>query len=173
MVVIDQHAAHERVIYEELRENFLQRNVPRQSLLFPVSVELTVGQAEIMESRSEDVALLGFNVEYFGDATWVVKSVPALVSQVDTVELLHDTLEGLRSCPTGELPGVVAAGIDSLLSSMACKAAVKAGNQLAPEEILELLANMQDTGLFSHCPHGRPVIKTFEKREVEQWFKRV
>ena len=173
LVVIDQHAAHERVIYEELRKNFLQRNVPRQSLLFPVSVELSVGQAEIMESRSEDVALLGFNVEYFGDATWVVKSVPALVSQVDTVELLHDTLEGLRSSPTGEFPGVVAAGIDSLLSSMACKVAVKAGNQLAPEEILELLANMQDTGLFSHCPHGRPVIKTFEKREVEQWFKRV
>jgi len=97
---------------------------------------------------------LGFHVVLFCDATWVVLSVAALGSQVDTIELLHDTLEGLRSCPTGELPGVVAAGIDSLLSSMACKAAVKAGNQLAPEEILELLANMQDT---SDCSHIAPM----------------
>lgn len=173
LVVIDQHAAHERVLYEELRRNFQQQNIPRQSLLFPVSVELSVSQAEIIESRINDVVFLGFNVEHFGGATWIVKAVPALVSHVDTVELLHDTLEGLRSCPTGGPPGTVAAGVDSLLSSMACKAAVKAGNQLAPEEILELLAQMQDTGFFSHCPHGRPVIKTFTKREIEQWFKRV
>jgi DNA mismatch repair protein MutL len=173
LVVIDQHAAHERVIYEQLCRNYLQRNIPRQSLMFPVSVELSSSQVEIMESRGEDLELLGFHVEHFGDATWVAKSVPALVSHVDTAELLYDTLEGLRSLPVGELPGVIAAGIDSLLASMACKAAVKAGNRLAPEEILELLAAMQDTGYFSHCPHGRPVIKTFEKREIEQWFKRV
>jgi len=172
LVAIDQHAAHERVIYEELRSNYLQQNVPRQHLMFPVSVELSSGQAEIMESRSDDLALLGFHAEHFGDATWVVKSVPALVSHLDTAELLHETLEGLRSVPPGESRGVVAGGIDSLLSSMACKAAVKAGNRLAPEEMLQLLANMGGTGFFSHCPHGRPVIKTFAKREIEQWFKR-
>lgn len=172
LVVIDQHAAHERVIYEELRRNYLQRNIPRQHLMFPVSVELSSGQAEIMESRGKDLELLGFHVEHFGDATWIVKSVPALVSHVDMTDLLHDTLEGLRSAPGGELPGTVAVGIDALLSSMACKAAVKAGNRLAAEEILALLATMRDTGSFSHCPHGRPVIKAFGKREIEQWFKR-
>ena len=172
LVVIDQHAAHERVIYEELRRNYLQRNIPRQHLMFPVSVELSSGQAEIMESRGKDLELLGFQVEHFGDATWIVKSVPALVSHVDMTDLLHDTLEALRSAPGGELPGTVAVGIDALLSSMACKAAVKAGNRLTVEEILALLATMRDTGSFSHCPHGRPVIKAFTKREIEQWFKR-
>ena len=66
----------------------------------------------------------------------------------------------------------VKAAVDGVLSSMACKAAVKAGNRLAPEEILALLAGMRDTGSFSHCPHGRPVIKTFARREIEQWFRR-
>lgn len=172
LVVIDQHAAHERVIYEELCRNYLQRNIPRQNLMFPVSVELSSSQAEIMESRGKDMELLGFHVEHFGDATWIVKSVPALVSHVDMAELLHDTLEGFRFAPAGELPGSIAATIDSLLSSMACKAAVKAGNQLAPKEIIALLATMRDSGSFSHCPHGRPVIKTFARREIEQWFKR-
>ncbi|MCL7487801.1 MAG: DNA mismatch repair endonuclease MutL [Desulfobulbaceae bacterium] len=172
LVVVDQHAAHERVIYEELRRDYRQRNIPRQHLMFPVSVELSSGQAAIAESRSNDLALLGFQVEHFGDATWVVKSVPALVSHVDTAELLHETLEGLRSAPAGDARGVIAGGIDSLLASMACKAAVKAGNRLAPEEILQLLAGMRGTGFFSHCPHGRPVIKTFARREIEQWFKR-
>lgn len=173
LVVIDQHAAHERVIYEELCRNYLQRNIPRQSLMFPVSVELSSSQAETMESRGKDIALLGFQVEHFGDTTWIVKSVPALVSHVDMAELLHDTLNRLRSASGGGGPDVIAPGIDSLLSSMACKAAVKAGNKLAPQEMLELLANMRDTGCFSHCPHGRPVIKAFGKREIEQWFKRV
>jgi DNA mismatch repair protein MutL len=172
LVVIDQHAAHERVIYEELRRDYRQRNIPRQHLMFPVSVELSSGQAAIAESRGNDLALLGFQVEHFGEATWVVKSVPALVSHVDAAELLHETLEGLRSAPAGDARGVIAGGIDSLLSSMACKAAVKAGNRLTPEEILQLLAGMRGTGFFSHCPHGRPVIKTFVRREIEQWFKR-
>ncbi len=172
LVVIDQHAAHERVIYEELRRNYLQRDIPRQSLMFPVSVEFSPSQSEAMDAREEIVAQLGFSVEHFGDDTWIVKAVPALISHVDTAELLHDTLEGLRSVAGGKPPDGIPPGIEALLSTMACKAAVKAGNMLAPEEMLELLEKMQSTEFFSHCPHGRPVIKNFEKREIEQWFKR-
>jgi len=172
LIVIDQHAAHERILYEQLHQQYRERSVPQQSLMFPVSVELSTAQAEVMEARAGDVALFGFSVEHFGDVTWVVKSVPALVSHVDTHELLFDVLEGLSSVPVDEQPGFIAPGIERLLSSMACKAAVKAGNRMDPEEMLALLASMQDTGYFSHCPHGRPVLKTFSKREIEQWFRR-
>ncbi len=172
LVVIDQHAAHERILYQRLRRAYEQQEIPCQSLLFPVTIELGPDHAETLEAEAEAVAALGMQVEYFGDATWVIKAVPALVSQLPPQEVLADMLDGLRNRPAGGISGVVPECIDNLLASMACKAAIKAGNRLQPEEMLELLQQMENSEVFSHCPHGRPVIKTFSGREIEKWFHR-
>jgi DNA mismatch repair protein MutL len=171
-VVIDQHAAHERILYQQLSSAYHERKIPRQSLLFPVTVEVAHEQAETLGEHEEDIRRLGFIVDHFGDETWVIKSVPALVKNSDPAELLLESLDILRSSG-GRKAGGLAAPIDDLLASMACRAAVKAGDTLAPEEMLELLAQMQSSEYFSHCPHGRPVVKVFSRREIEKWFHRV
>ena len=172
LVVIDQHAAHERILYQRLRHGYEQREIPSQALMFPVTIELGPDHAETLEKETEAVAALGVQVEYFGDTTWVIKAVPALVSQLSPQDVLIDILDGLRNRTSSGLSGVVPDYIDNLLASMACKAAIKAGNRLQPEEMLELLQQMGDSEVFSHCPHGRPVIKTFSRQEIEKWFRR-
>ncbi len=173
LIVIDQHAAHERIMYQRLRRDYLRRDIPGQNLMFPVSVELDPRQLETLKRYGADVALLGFVVEDFGESTRVIKSVPALVSHLDPAAMLAEILESLCSAPRDEPAAVVPPRIDHLLASMACKAAVKAGNRLAPAEMYELLRQMKDSELFSHCPHGRPVVKIFAKQEIEKWFHRL
>ena len=172
LVVIDQHAAHERILYQRLRHGYEQREIPSQSLMFPVTIELGPDHAETLEKETEAVAALGIQVEYFGDTTWVIKAVPALVSQLSPQDVLTDILDGLRNRSSTGLFGIVPECIDNLLASMACKAAIKAGNRLQPEEMIELLQQMENSQVFSHCPHGRPVLKTFSRYEIEKWFHR-
>jgi DNA mismatch repair protein MutL len=172
LVVIDQHAAHERILYQRLRRGFEQQDIPGQTLMFPVTIELGPDHAEAMEKEAGSVAALGLEVAYFGDITWVIKAVPALISRLSPQDILTDVLDGLRNRSSTGLSGVVPEYIDNLLASMACKAAIKSGNRLQPKEMLELLQQMEDSEVFSHCPHGRPVIKTFTRQEIEKWFHR-
>lgn len=172
LIIIDQHAAHERLLYGQLVQGYLDARMPQQTLMFPATVELTPVQAETLEHKAEAVAALGLHVEHFGDATYVIKAAPALVSHVDPGILLREVLDGLRGAVRNEAARLVPQAVDDLLASMACKAAIKAGNRLQPVEMLKLLAQMEAGAVFSHCPHGRPVIKTFSAQEVERWFHR-
>ncbi len=130
-------------------------------------------QMETFERQGEAVAALGIQAEHFGEATYVIKAAPALVSHVDPGALLREILDGLRGRPTRtDALRPVPQAVDDLLASMACKAAIKAGNRLQPAEMLKLLQQMEASAVFSHCPHGRPVIKTFSAQEVEKWFHR-
>ncbi|MGE4560748.1 MAG: DNA mismatch repair endonuclease MutL [Desulfobulbus sp.] len=172
LIVIDQHAAHERLLYGQLLEGYRAARIPRQTLLFPVTVELTPAQMDTMEAHEATVAALGLQAEHFGEATYVIKAVPALISQEEPGALLREVLDGLRGTAPEEGRRPLVQSVDDLLASMACKAAIKAGNRLRPEEMLNLLIQMEASAVFSHCPHGRPVIKTFTAREVERWFHR-
>jgi DNA mismatch repair protein MutL len=173
LIVIDQHAAHERLLYGQLLEGYQAARIPRQTLLFPATVELSPAQTETFERQGEAVAALGIQAEHFGEATYVIKAAPALVSHVDPGALLREILDGLRGRPTRpDSLRPVPQAVDDLLASMACKAAIKAGNRLQPAEMLKLLQQMEASAVFSHCPHGRPVIKTFSAQEVEKWFHR-
>jgi DNA mismatch repair protein MutL len=163
LVVIDQHAAHERVLYQQLRQSYEQQ-AARQALLFPVTVELAAEQADLLEQEAETVAALGVETAFFGGSTWLIKALPAAAAHLPPQEVLGDILNGLAA----KLPDCV----DKLLASLACKAAVKAGTRLQPEEMLALLQEMGSSEMFSHCPHGRPVLKAFSQQEVEKWFKR-
>lgn len=173
LIVIDQHAAHERLLYGQLLEGYQAARIPRQTLLFPATVELSPAQTETFERQGEAVAALGIQAEHFGESTYVIKAAPALVSHVDPGALLREILDGLRGRPTRpDSLRPVPQAVDDLLASMACKAAIKAGNRLQPAEMLKLLQQMEASAVFSHCPHGRPVIKTFSAQEVEKWFHR-
>ena len=171
-IVIDQHAAHERLLYGQLLEGYRAARIPRQTLLFPVTVELTPAQADTFAQRAGEVEALGLQAEHFGEATWVIKAAPAVVSHIDPGTLLREILDGLRGPITPDSQRPVPRAVDDLLASMACKAAIKAGNRLQPVEMLKLLERMGASEVFSHCPHGRPVLKTFSTQEVERWFHR-
>ncbi|MGX9727914.1 MAG: DNA mismatch repair endonuclease MutL [Candidatus Electronema sp. VV] len=164
LVVIDQHAAHERIIYQQLWDNYQQRRPASQALLFPVTAELKPEQADLLEKERGAVAALGVETEFFGGSTWLIKTLPALAAHLPPQEVLADILDGLAAA--------VPEYMDKLLASLACKAAVKAGKRLQAEEMLKLLEQMGGCAAFSHCPHGRPVLKIFSPQDMEKWFKR-
>ncbi len=171
LVVIDQHAAHERLLYEKLRRQYLRGKVIRQTLLFPETVELSLFQTQLLEKNREELERIGFNLRDFGGNTFVVSAMPAMAKTTSGRELLLDVLEqfgseeGNRSSKEGDL-------LDNILATMACKAAVKANTSLSHLEIESLLNDMAEANLFSHCPHGRPAIKTFSKDDIKKWFYR-
>ncbi|MDH4319658.1 MAG: hypothetical protein OEV64_14830, partial [Desulfobulbaceae bacterium] len=174
LVLIDQHAAHERILYQQLREAFLRRKVPAQILLFPKTIELASEQGETMERQKDKVRDLGLHVEHFGDSTWVIKAVPAPLAGIEPLDMLLEVLESLRmASPLSLDHQALPEALEAILASLACKAAIKAGRKMDDREITGLLEQMRATELFSHCPHGRPVVKIIEKSEIEKWFRRI
>ncbi|MFT5698391.1 MAG: DNA mismatch repair protein MutL [Desulforhopalus sp.] len=168
LLVIDQHAAHERLLYEKLHKQYLDKSVVGQSLMFPETVELSLFQSQLVIKNQEDIKRMGFTVSEFGGNTFVISAVPALAGISNPRELFLDILEQFGSEHSGGGGGK----LDNILANMACKAAVKAGTSLSTQEIDNLLGEMARADLFSHCPHGRPVVKRFSSDEVKKWFYR-
>jgi DNA mismatch repair protein MutL len=168
LIVIDQHAAHERLLYEDLKKQYLQGRIASQNLLFPVTLELTVYQSQLVEANLDQLETMGFAVRDFGATTWVLSGVPALAGSGSPQDLFLEILERFGS------EGGSGGGdrLEYILSTMACKAAVKSGDALSDPEIKALLERMVRADLFSHCPHGRPVVKVFNPGEIKKWFQR-
>ena len=169
LIVIDQHAAHERLLFEKLKQQFLHGTIHRQTLLFPETVELSVADTQKVEQYSDEIDKMGFTIREFGGSSYVISAIPALGSHLVPSELFLDILEQFGSSESSKRQGSL---LEDILASMACKAAVKAGDTLPPEEIEALLDNMAKADLFSHCPHGRPVLKQFSTGEIKKWFHR-
>lgn len=169
LLVIDQHAAHERLLYEKLRKQYLEKRIARQTLMFPETIELSLFQAQLIENNIEDLDRMGFSIRDFGGNTFVISAIPAIAGSINSRELLIDVLEYFGSESQSSDGGGI---LEDIISSMACKAAVKAGTNLSKPEIDKLLDDMIREDLFSHCPHGRPVVKQFSKEEVKKWFFR-
>jgi DNA mismatch repair protein MutL len=169
LILIDQHAAHERVTFERLRRAAAERRVPSQRLLIPVSLELDPRRAAAARDRGGTLERLGFEVEDFGGDTWTVRAVPALLRAAAPEPLLRDTLEEL--CAGGEAEAVDQA-LDAVLARMACHGSVRAGDALEPAEIRALLSAMDRVDFSAACPHGRPVMLRLDRSELEQRFKR-
>jgi DNA mismatch repair protein MutL len=172
LLVIDQHAAHERLIYEKLRRQYLEGKVARQTLMFPETVELSLFQAQLVEKHGEEIERMGFTVRDFGGNTYIVSAIPALAGTASPRELFLDVLEQFGSETENGKRGDRGGFLDHILASLACKAAVKAGTSLSRPEIDRLLAEMAKADLFSHCPHGRPVLKQFSRDDIKKWFYR-
>ncbi len=171
LVIVDQHAAHERLLFNRLVSGYREKAVPRQQLLFPVTLELLPWEEEVLTARQDELQTMGFTLEPFGGSTWRISAVPALARRVEPRVLFREILQGLRAYEASKkttLPETLAA----LLASMACKAAIKGGLELSAEEMKQLLASMEGSSSFTHCPHGRPVLKSFSRGEVKKWFRR-
>ncbi len=175
LVVIDQHAVHERLLFEGLKNQFAESRVASQTLLFPQMIECTLQQVQILKKHQKNIESLGVTIEEFGEESYAVKAVPVILSHLSAEEImtsLFDQFDSFQDEREDKADMSAESRIDAILASMACKAAVKAGRMLASEEITSLLKQMQEADIFSHCPHGRPVFKTFNASDIRKWFHR-
>ncbi|MBT3363017.1 MAG: DNA mismatch repair endonuclease MutL [Chloroflexi bacterium] len=164
MYLIDQHAAHERIMYERIRLEREQRTVGVQGLLELTTVELSPTQELLLKSRSEYLIGYGFNIEPFGDRTYVIRSVPALIAGRNLVDSVLSVIDSLGD--------TLADMDDQIAVSMACHGAIKAGQLLGSEEIRELIGQLEKAALPYNCPHGRPTIIKITTDQLEKDFKR-
>jgi DNA mismatch repair protein MutL len=168
-VIIDQHALHERILYEQLRQRVAQGAIETQNLLVPEPVDLSPTETAAALEHRDLLAELGVKVEPFGGNTLLVAAYPAMLANLNPVEVLRALLE--RILAEGKQPDRRDL-LDDLLHTIACKAAVKAGDRLAPEEIAALLEQRRLIDDAHHCPHGRPTALVFTREELDRQFKR-
>jgi DNA mismatch repair protein MutL len=169
MVVIDQHALHERILYEQLREKVLAGQMETQRLLVPEPVTLPPAEAAAAIEASQTLGRLGIEVEPFGGDTVLVSSYPAMLANLSPAEMLRQVVELLVTSDKNPERRDL---LDDLLHMIACKAAIKAGDHLAPEEITALLEQRHCYQDAHHCPHGRPTALVFTREELDRRFKR-
>jgi len=169
IVVIDQHALHERVLYERLKAKHLTGKLERQALLVPQPVTLRPAEVSaVLEARTL-LEELGLSVESFGGDTVLVSAYPAILGNIDPEALLRQVVELLMS----EKEGIERRDLlENLLQMMACKGAVKAGDRLSDEEIEALLEQRHLCHDAHHCPHGRPTALVFSRAELDRRFQR-
>ena len=165
LILLDQHAAHERILFERLRRSAGTLEV--QSLLIPEVMEMSARDFRILEASRDDLRQAGVDVEPFGENTAVVKSVPALLGQTDVKALVREILDGISDAgaPQDEKR-------DRIFVRMACRGAVKANQALGPDEVRQLCRDLDSIPFASNCPHGRPVFIELPAAVVERMFKR-
>jgi DNA mismatch repair protein MutL len=169
LMVIDQHALHERILYEQIREKVLANRLESQKLLVPEPVTLSPAEAAAVLEAKTTLQQLGIEIEPFGGDTILVSSYPAMLANMNPAEILRTAIERLLAggnrLESRDL-------LDELLHMISCKAAIKAGDYLAPEEIGALLEQRTQFADAHHCPHGRPTMLIFSREELDRRFKR-
>lgn len=168
LVLIDQHAAHERLGFDALKKQYASGSVKGQRLLIPERVELgEKGAAYIME-HGEAVARTGFEIEPFGGRTIMIKSVPAILGGADVGNVFCKMAGELEEFGSSHSIDEV---VERIFAVVACHRQVRGGDRLAPEEVSRLVRDVEQENI-THCPHGRPALVKIEKGEIEKWFKR-
>jgi DNA mismatch repair protein MutL len=169
VVIVDQHAAHERLVYEKLKASLTNGGVETQMLLIPEVVELDVDAAELLLSRAGELGQLGLAMEAFGGGAVLVREVPALIAGADVKALMHDLAEEISVLGS-------AAGLEERLHAIcariACHGSVRAGRRLTAEEMNALLREMEATPNASQCNHGRPTFIELALADIEKLFSR-
>jgi DNA mismatch repair protein MutL len=168
LLLIDQHAADERVNYEALRERF-SGDVATQTLVSPVEVELTAREADLFRDGREALSRLGFRADLVDDRTVAVRTVPATLADADAPELVRDLLSDLVH---GDPAETVSEAVDHLLGDMACYPAIKGNESLGEGTVVSLLEELDACENPYACPHGRPVLLEFSRSEIEDRFER-
>lgn len=169
IIIVDQHALHERVMYEELKRRLAGGTLDGQRLLLPETLRVTPRQASLLESNADLLARLGIEITPFGLDSVAVHTFPSLLKDTDVVGFLRDLLDKLENQPAAPQPEEV---LHELLDMMACKAAVKAGDPLTDEEIQALMAQRHLVEKSSSCPHGRPTTLRLTRADLDRQFKR-
>ena len=169
MYLIDQHAAHERAVFDQIRQRRQRDQRPSQPLLAPMTAELSAAQAATLESYADLLADYGFALEPFGDRAWLVRALPASLAaraSPDPAAALCDLLDAVA------VEQVVMEREDALAATVACHGSVRAGMTLAQEEMDALLRQLQSTENPHNCPHGRPTVVHFSEYQLEREFGR-
>lgn len=166
LILIDKHAAHERINFDRLRQN--PADIPSQTLLEPLPFTPDESDADVLQQHGSTLAELGFTLEPFGRSDYILRGVPAQIDAGDALPALEEICAQLRHGAHTDAQAVR----DEVLKTVACKAAIKAGWQTEPEELLRL-ADAVCAGEVKYCPHGRPVAVTLTRRELDKLFKRI
>ena len=168
LLVIDQHAAHERILYERIRDRIASGRMLSQRLLMRALFEATPEESETLVARFKDLAAAGFEIEPMSGRTWAIAALPAEATDREPPETLREALAGLADADTAD----PAQRRDRLAASLACRSAVTIRYHLAPEEIRHLLNDWVRTADRFTCPHGRPVVLSMTEEDLEKYFKR-
>ncbi len=166
LYLVDQHAAHERVLFEKILAQRSQQKVEIQGLLEPVTIELSPGQEEVLKTKGELLNEFGFSLEPFGGRSYLLRAVPAIIKEGNLAEAVRTSLDSLTS---DEEP---LRREEKLAQSLACHSAIKAGDSLTAEEMRELIKQLEQTTQPRTCPHGRPTMIHLSSRQLEREFGR-
>lgn len=169
LVIVDQHAAHERLVYENMKKNLAEQGIKTQKLLLPEVVELDPALAECILSRQKELLDFGLVVEGFGAGSVVVRETPALLGEVNIAAMIHELADNIREY--GEVLALKER-IEELCGTLACYGSVRAGRSLAVAEMNALLRQMEQTPFSGQCNHGRPTYIELKRKDIERLFGR-
>ncbi len=170
LFIVDQHAAHEKVMYEKLKKQFEKKEFTSQAISPPIVITLSMREAEVLERFKEQFTKLGFEIEHFGGAEYSICGVPGNLYRLNTrdvlIEMLDELTDGISERATTDV-------ILDKIASMSCKAAVKGSQRLSLPEMEQLMKDLMKLDNPYNCPHGRPTIIAMSKYEIEKKFKRI
>jgi DNA mismatch repair protein MutL len=169
MVIVDQHAAHERLVYERLKRQMAENGVAAQALLIPEIVELSAGDCARLMEHAEDLARFGLGLEPFGGGAIAVRETPAILGEVNARAMLLDILDELSE---SEGSALVQSRIEAILSRVACHGSIRSGRRMRAEEMNALLREMEATPHSGQCNHGRPTYVELKLSDIERLFGR-
>ena len=170
LYIIDQHAAHERVLYERTLKEMKNREFTSQYLSPPIILTLSMQEAQVLNDNMDRFTRIGFEIEPFGGEEYAVRAVPDNLFSIAKKDLLMEMIDDLADGLTTNMAPDL---IDEKVASMSCKAAVKGNNRLSAREVDALIGELLTLDNPYHCPHGRPTIIAMTKRELEKKFKRI
>jgi DNA mismatch repair protein MutL len=165
LYLIDQHAAHERILFEKIKHQVSQQEIEVQGLLEPVTLEVNPKEDTVLKSHYEKLTEFGFSIEPFGDRTYLVRAVPALLHEKDWGEVLRELWDSLLGEDKGDW-------IEKIAVSIACHSAVRAGQGLTDDEMRQLIRQLEQIAIPNTCPHGRPTMIHLSTGQLEREFGR-
>jgi DNA mismatch repair protein MutL len=169
MVLVDQHAAHERIRFEEIRHQFYNQALVTQTLLIPILIELPPQDGLLLEQHQESWKKLGFIIDHFGGNDYSIREIPAIVKDCDIPAIIRDVLDEMAQFGKS---GKLELFFNEVFERMACHSAIRASQKLNLREMQSLLDRLNELDLHLHCPHGRPVIVEIPLEELDKRFKR-
>ncbi|MCV2881918.1 DNA mismatch repair endonuclease MutL [Actibacterium sp. XHP0104] len=169
IVIVDQHAAHERLVYEKLKRQMAENGVASQALLIPEIVDLSAGDCARLLDHAEDLAKLGLHIEAFGGSAICVRETPAILGEINAKAMLTDILDELDDLGDSQM---VQARIEAILSRVACHGSIRSGRRMRAEEMNALLREMEATPHSGQCNHGRPTYVELKLSDIERLFGR-
>lgn len=167
LYLMDQHAAHERILYDRILTQRAQKEVEVQGLLQPLTIELSPREKETMEAGKESLAEFGFSIEHFGDRSYLIRAIPALGAGANVIEMISALLDSLANRES------LIPWEEKIAESLACHSAIRAGQQLKSEEMRELIKQLEQTKQPRACPHGRPTMIHLSAHQLEKEFGRI